>query len=268
MGTVVGIVAFVVALVGLLAALGHVGYLAMLRTAARTRGAAGGATERYVSGRWARAGGTAGVAARAVDDVVHGGVAPVTGVGDVVLAAPVVRAVRRVDHDGRAPLGRGGRSPAGGVDRGRVHRSRPVRCGRADGGARVRFGHGEQGRRHDQAALEGAGVGGPQGPVPHDRQTHARTGHEDHRRGGRPPPHHPGGGPARCRPGDPARPGAHRRALGRAADHPQRRGGGLGLEGDRLRAVAAQEVGDRDHAGRCSVTASDRWDRHRDPLSG
>jgi hypothetical protein len=62
-GTVVGIVAFVVALVGLLAALGHVGYLAMLRSAARTRGAAGGATEHYVSGRWARAGGTAGVAA-------------------------------------------------------------------------------------------------------------------------------------------------------------------------------------------------------------
>jgi hypothetical protein len=60
-GTVVGIVAFVVALVGLLAALGHVGYLAMLRGAARTRGAAGGATERYVAGRWTRAGGTAGV---------------------------------------------------------------------------------------------------------------------------------------------------------------------------------------------------------------
>lgn len=59
--TVVGIIAFVVALVGLLAALGHVGYLAMLRGAARTRGAAGGATERYVAGRWTRAGGTAGV---------------------------------------------------------------------------------------------------------------------------------------------------------------------------------------------------------------
>jgi hypothetical protein len=61
-GTVVGIVAFLVALAGVLAALGHVGYLAMLRSAARTRGAAGGATAQYVDGRWRAAGGTAAVA--------------------------------------------------------------------------------------------------------------------------------------------------------------------------------------------------------------
>lgn len=62
MGTVVGIVAFLVALAGVLAALGHVGYLAMLRSAARSRGVAGGATQEYVDGRWKVAGGTAAVA--------------------------------------------------------------------------------------------------------------------------------------------------------------------------------------------------------------
>jgi hypothetical protein len=59
---VFGIVAAVVALVGLLAALGHVGYLAMLNNAAKKRGISGGRTSEYVSGRWAMAGGTAAVA--------------------------------------------------------------------------------------------------------------------------------------------------------------------------------------------------------------
>jgi hypothetical protein len=59
---VFGIVATVVALVGLLAALGHVGYLAMLNSAARRRGAAGGLTSDYVNSRWKVAGGTAAVA--------------------------------------------------------------------------------------------------------------------------------------------------------------------------------------------------------------
>lgn len=62
MESVVGIVAFVIALAGLLVALGHVGYLAMLNSAARKRGVSGGATSEYVSGRWKVAGGTAGVA--------------------------------------------------------------------------------------------------------------------------------------------------------------------------------------------------------------
>lgn len=62
MGTAVGIVAFLIALAGVLAALGHVGYLAMLRSAARSRGAAGGATAQYVEQRWRAAGGTAGLA--------------------------------------------------------------------------------------------------------------------------------------------------------------------------------------------------------------
>jgi hypothetical protein len=62
MGTVFGIVAAVVALVGLLAALGHVGYLAMLNNAAKKRGLSGGTTADYVNSRWKVAGGTAGVA--------------------------------------------------------------------------------------------------------------------------------------------------------------------------------------------------------------
>jgi len=60
--TAFGIIAALVALVGLLAALGHVGYLAMLNGAARKRGIAGGATVEYVSGRWKVAGGTAAAA--------------------------------------------------------------------------------------------------------------------------------------------------------------------------------------------------------------
>jgi hypothetical protein len=63
MGAVVGIIATVVALVGLLAALGHVGYLAMLNSAARKRGASGAYAVDYVSERWKVAGITAAVAA-------------------------------------------------------------------------------------------------------------------------------------------------------------------------------------------------------------
>lgn len=66
MGTVFGIVAAVVALIGLLAALGHVGYLAMLNSAAKKRGAVGGSTTDYVNSRWKVAGGTTAVAAVAL----------------------------------------------------------------------------------------------------------------------------------------------------------------------------------------------------------
>lgn len=59
---VFGIVATVVALVGLLVAVGHVGYLALLRNAAAKRGAAGGRTLDYVDAHWKVAGGTALVA--------------------------------------------------------------------------------------------------------------------------------------------------------------------------------------------------------------
>jgi hypothetical protein len=62
MDAVFGIVAGVVALVGLLVALGHVGYLAMLNNAAKRRGLSGSTTTDYVNSRWKVAGGTAGVA--------------------------------------------------------------------------------------------------------------------------------------------------------------------------------------------------------------
>ena len=62
MGDVFGIVAAVIALVGLVVALGHVGYLALLGNAARKRGISGGTTTDYVNSRWKVAGGTAGVA--------------------------------------------------------------------------------------------------------------------------------------------------------------------------------------------------------------
>lgn len=62
-GGVVNLVAVLVALAGVLVALGHVGYLAMLNNAAARRGVAGGATADHVSGRWKVAGGTAAAAA-------------------------------------------------------------------------------------------------------------------------------------------------------------------------------------------------------------
>jgi hypothetical protein len=62
MGAVFGIVATLVALLGLVVAAGNLGYLAMLNNAAKQRGLAGGATADYVSGRWKVAGGAAGVA--------------------------------------------------------------------------------------------------------------------------------------------------------------------------------------------------------------
>lgn len=62
MGAVVGIVAAVIALAGLVVALGHVGYLALLGGAAKKRGLSGGTTTDYVNSRWKVAGGAAGVA--------------------------------------------------------------------------------------------------------------------------------------------------------------------------------------------------------------
>ena len=51
-----------IALVGVLVALGNVGYLAMLNNAAKKRGMSGGSTTDYVNGQWKVAGGTALVA--------------------------------------------------------------------------------------------------------------------------------------------------------------------------------------------------------------
>ena len=62
MGAVVGIVAGLIALLGLLVALGHAGALAMLRSAASKMGMSGESTRQYVQTRWRTAAVPAGVA--------------------------------------------------------------------------------------------------------------------------------------------------------------------------------------------------------------
>jgi len=83
MGAVFGIVAMVVALIGLLVALGHVGYLAMLKSAAQKRGIAGASTAEYVKSRWPVAGGAAAVAALGLI-LTSGGSVPIDVVGMVL----------------------------------------------------------------------------------------------------------------------------------------------------------------------------------------
>jgi hypothetical protein len=74
MGATVGIVAGLIALLGLLVALGHAGALAMLKSAATKKGAAGEPTRRYVETRWKAAAVPAGVALLGLLLTVNGGV--------------------------------------------------------------------------------------------------------------------------------------------------------------------------------------------------
>jgi hypothetical protein len=62
MGATLGVLAFLVALVGLLVTLGNAGYLALLSSAARRRGITGESTLDYVRARRAAAGGLAALA--------------------------------------------------------------------------------------------------------------------------------------------------------------------------------------------------------------
>lgn len=57
--TVIGIIAVVVAILGLVVAVGNLGYLSMLGSAARKRGIAGEPIATYVKGRMPMAGGAA-----------------------------------------------------------------------------------------------------------------------------------------------------------------------------------------------------------------
>lgn len=58
MGFIINLIAIIIAIASVVAALGHLGYLAMLNNAAKQRAGGGPITE-YVRGRWPVAGGTA-----------------------------------------------------------------------------------------------------------------------------------------------------------------------------------------------------------------
>lgn len=98
MGTVFGIVAVVVALVGLLATLGNVGYLMMLNNAAKKRGLAGASISDHIKGRLPLAGGAVLAAAVALL-LTTGGVVPdilglVLGAGSGLVAKQSLDATR------------------------------------------------------------------------------------------------------------------------------------------------------------------------------
>jgi hypothetical protein len=96
MGAVVGIVAGLIALLGLLVALGNAGYLAMLASAARKRGLSGDAAAAYVKERKGVAVGTTGVALLGLL-LTLGGSVPVDVLGAVLSAGGGLAAKRALD---------------------------------------------------------------------------------------------------------------------------------------------------------------------------
>jgi len=99
MSMVFGIVAVVVALVGLLATLVNVGYLLMLNSAAKKRGVAGASISDHVRGRLPVAGGATLAAVVALLLTTSGGVMPdilglVLGAGGGLVAKQSLDATR------------------------------------------------------------------------------------------------------------------------------------------------------------------------------
>jgi hypothetical protein len=105
MGAVVGIVAGLIALLGLLVALGNAGYLAMLNSAARKKGLAGERTALFVKEHSRTAAVTTGVTALGLLLTVGGSV-PVDVLGALLSAGGGLAAKRALDGT-RAQL-RGG----------------------------------------------------------------------------------------------------------------------------------------------------------------
>ena len=96
MGAVVGIVAGLIALLGVLVALGNAGYLAMLSSAARKRGLSGESTALFVKERKGVAVGTTAVALLGLL-LTLGGSVPVDVLGAVLSAGGGLAAKRALD---------------------------------------------------------------------------------------------------------------------------------------------------------------------------
>jgi hypothetical protein len=96
MGAVVGIVAGLIALLGLLVALGNAGYLAMLNSAAAKKGLAGERTTRFVKEHSRTAAVTTGVTALGLL-LTLGGSVPVDVVGALLGVGGGLAAKRALD---------------------------------------------------------------------------------------------------------------------------------------------------------------------------